>query len=163
MPFVRFAHVLIEFASQIPENRGRVPRFSDSERENVSVWERSDVRVLRREALSEHILSAKPWFRDRLVEVRAYRALVVLLDDADDNGAVLLRGFVYDLMLRMIALERLLVMLDFFAHQPRRDAVRKVVLEHEVKRLTDACRLDSLHMFSPPAVNPEIVSEKHEL
>ena len=100
MPFVRFAHVLIEFASQIPENRGRVPRFSDlermfevtsdSERENVSVWERSDVRVLRREALSEHILSAKPWFRDRLVEVRAYRALVVLLDDADDNGVVLL-------------------------------------------------------------------------
>lgn len=54
-------------------------------------------------------------------------------------------------------------MLDFFAHQPRRDAVRKVVLEHEVKRLTDACRLDSFHMFSPPAVNPEIISEKHEL
>ena len=97
------------------------------------------------------------------VEVVAYRALVVLLDDADDNGAVLLRGFVYDLMLRMIALERLLVMLDFFAHQPRRDAVRKVVLEHEVKRLTDACRLDSFHIFSPPAVNPEIISEKHEL
>ena len=62
------------------------------------------------------------------VEVVACRALVVLLDDADDNGAVLLRGFVYDLMLRMIALERLLVMLDFFAHLPRRDAVRKAVL-----------------------------------
>ena len=54
-------------------------------------------------------------------------------------------------------------MLDFFAHLPRRDAVLKVVLEHEVKRLTDACRLDSFYMFSSPAVNSEIVSEKHEL
>ena len=97
------------------------------------------------------------------VEVVAYRALVVLLDDADDNGAVLLRGFVYDLMLRMIALERLLVMLDFFAHLPRRDAALKAVLEHEVKRLTDAGRPDSFPMFSPPAVNPEIIPEKHEL
>ena len=32
---------------QIPENRGRVPRFSDFKREKVSVWELSDVRVLR--------------------------------------------------------------------------------------------------------------------
>ena len=62
-------------------------------REKKFPWELFFVRVLRREALSEHILSAKPWFRDRLVEVVAYRALVVLLDDADDNGAVLLRGF----------------------------------------------------------------------
>ena len=54
-------------------------------------------------------------------------------------------------------------MLDFFAHQPRRDAVRKAVLEYEVKRLTDACSLDSFHMGSPPAVNPEIIPEKHEL
>ena len=35
------------FAAQTHENRGRVPRFSYFKREKVSVWELSDVRVLR--------------------------------------------------------------------------------------------------------------------
>ena len=35
------------FAAQTDENRGRVPRFSYFKREKVSVWELSDVRVLR--------------------------------------------------------------------------------------------------------------------
>ena len=35
------------FATQTHENRGRVPRFSYFKREKVSVWELSDVRVLR--------------------------------------------------------------------------------------------------------------------
>ena len=35
------------FAEQTHENRGRVPRFSYFKREKVSVWELSDVRVLR--------------------------------------------------------------------------------------------------------------------
>ena len=35
------------FATQTHENRGRVPRFSYSKRKKVSVWELSDVRVLR--------------------------------------------------------------------------------------------------------------------
>ena len=37
----------IAFAAQMHENRGRVPRFSYFQREKVSAWELSDVRVLR--------------------------------------------------------------------------------------------------------------------
>ena len=48
----------IDFAAQNHKNRGRVPRFLYSEREKVSVWELSDVCVLRRVALSKHCLSA---------------------------------------------------------------------------------------------------------
>ena len=40
------AHEII-FAKQIYKNRGRVPRFLYSQREKVSAWELSDVRVLR--------------------------------------------------------------------------------------------------------------------
>ena len=36
----------IAFAAQMHENRGRVPRFSYFQREKVSAWELSDVRVL---------------------------------------------------------------------------------------------------------------------
>ena len=36
----------IAFATQMHENRGRVPRFSYFQREKVSAWELSDVRVL---------------------------------------------------------------------------------------------------------------------
>ena len=39
----------IDFASQNHKNRGRVPRFLYSEREKISEWEFSDVRVLRRQ------------------------------------------------------------------------------------------------------------------
>ena len=35
----------IAFAKQMHENRGRVPRFSYFQREKVSAWELSDVRV----------------------------------------------------------------------------------------------------------------------
>ena len=35
----------IAFAAQMHENRGRVPRFSYFQREKVSAWELSDVRV----------------------------------------------------------------------------------------------------------------------
>ena len=47
------------FAAQTHPNRGRVPRFGYFKREKVSVWELSDVRVLRS---SKHRLSEKRSF-----------------------------------------------------------------------------------------------------
>ena len=47
------------FAVQTHKNRGRVPRFLYFEREKVSAWELSDVRVLRS---SKHRLSEKRSF-----------------------------------------------------------------------------------------------------
>ena len=48
------------FAAQTHKNRGRVPRFLYFEREKVSAWELSDVRVLR----SQNTLVGKTKFFD---------------------------------------------------------------------------------------------------
>jgi hypothetical protein len=46
LPLPRGSAHEIAFAAQMHENRGRVPRFSYFQREKVSAWELSDVRVL---------------------------------------------------------------------------------------------------------------------
>ena len=58
------------FAAQTHQNRGRVPRFGYFKREKVSVWELSDVRVLRS---SKHRLSEKRSFST--VSDRVFRGL----------------------------------------------------------------------------------------
>ena len=56
---------------------------------------------------------------------------------------------VYDLMARAVALQCLLVVLDFLAHQAHRNTVLQILLQLEMQGLTNARRLNPLHVHSP--------------
>lgn len=72
------------------------------------------------------------------------QGLVVLFDYFDLDGAVRKRFFLYNPVLRMITFQRPLVVLNFFLHLPDCKIVGNLLLQHEVERLANTRRFDSL-------------------
>jgi len=87
---------------------------------------------------------------DRLfsIQIIAYRTPVILLDDTNDYRTILLLRLVYDLMARAVALQCPLLVLDFLPHQAHRNTVLQILLQLEMQGLTNARRLNPLHVHS---------------
>ena len=79
----------IAFAAQMHENRGRVPRFSYFQREKVSAWELSDVRVLQ----SQTQIVGKTKFFDSLSTVLYVRCFFICRRNFAHGRAVLQRKY----------------------------------------------------------------------
>lgn len=72
------------------------------------------------------------------VQIIAYRADVVLLDDFHKDGAILLMDFFQNSVLCLIPFHSRFVMRHFFAHQLHRVIMFHILFQQEVKRLADA-------------------------
>jgi hypothetical protein len=88
--------------------------------------------------------------RTMSVQIVSDRAVVVLLDDFDDNGPVRLCGFLNDFILGMIARHCVFIMLDLFFDLFHGPLVVGIFLEHKVQGLANTGRFDSFHQYFLP-------------
>ena len=83
-----------------------------------------------------------------LVKVITYGALIILLDELENDGTVIERFFVQNLISDAVSIEFVLVVLNLSGNLRGSLRFRKILLDEEAKGLTDTSLLDAFHVHS---------------